>query len=76
MSEEMKGFVDHWHEKGLKVKIYYTVREITNHVTEIWALRSLGDEILRGSEGSNLPWLRGGGYPWLIEHFVSDYGDR
>ncbi|MBN2175880.1 MAG: hypothetical protein JW731_17250, partial [Bacteroidales bacterium] len=72
-TREMKEFIDHWHNEGLKVKIYYTVREITNHTTEIWALRSLGDEILRGSEGSELPWYRGGGYPWLVEHFVNDY---
>ena len=45
--------------------MYYTVRELTNAVTEIWALRSLGDEIL----GSG----KGGGFPWLREHFDSDY---
>ncbi|MFC2124684.1 glycoside hydrolase domain-containing protein [Bacteroidota bacterium] len=72
-TKEMRDFVDHWHEKGMKVKIYYTIREITNHVTEIWALRSLGNEILRGSKGSELPWLQGQGYPWLMEHFVDDY---
>jgi hypothetical protein len=72
-TREMRDFVDHWHDQGMKVKIYYTIREITNHVTEIWALRSLGDEVLRGSKGSELPWLKGGGYPWLIEHFVDDY---
>lgn len=64
-TEEMKGFVDEMHTKDLKVKIYYTIRELTNRVTEIWALRSLGNEIL----GSG----KGGGYPWLQEHFVSDY---
>lgn len=63
--DEMKSFVDHWHQEGMKVKAYYTIRELTNHVTEIWALRSFGDEIL--SDG------RGGGYPWLREHFVDHY---
>ncbi len=33
------------HEKNAKVKIYYTVRELSNYVAEMWALRSLGDEI-------------------------------
>ncbi len=42
-----------------------TIRELTNHVTEIWALRSLGNEILGDGQG--------GGYPWLREHFVSNY---
>ncbi len=27
------------------VNLYYTVRELTNHAPELWALRSLGDEI-------------------------------
>lgn len=63
--DEMKNFVDHWHNEGMKVKAYYTIRELTNYVTEIWALRSLGSEIL--GEG------RGGGYPWLREHFIDNY---
>jgi hypothetical protein len=63
--DSMKWFVDKVHEKGQKVKIYYTIRELTNYTTEIWALRSLGDEIL--GDGS------GGGYPWLREHLVSGY---
>ncbi len=64
-TEEMRGFVDRFHSKGVKVKIYYTIRELTNWVTEIWALRSLGDEILGGGKG--------GGFPWLREHLVDNY---
>ena len=63
--DEMKQFVDDQHEKGLKVKIYYTIRELTNYTTEIWALRSLGTEILG--------YGRGYGYPWLQEHFINGY---
>ena len=63
--EDLKSFVDRNHERGLKVKIYYTIRELTNHVTEIWALRSLGGEIFGDGQG--------GGYPWLREHLVSGY---
>ena len=50
---------------GLRVKIYYTIRELTNYVAEIWALRSLGVEIFGDGPG--------GGYPWLREHLVSGY---
>ncbi len=64
-TEEMRSFVDEMHAKDLKVKIYYTIRELTNYTTEIWALRSLGDEILGTGKG--------GGYPWLQEHLVDDY---
>ncbi len=63
--KEMKGYVDRCHEKGIKVKIYYTTRELSNFATEIWAFRSLGNEILTGGHG--------GGYTWLREHFVDDY---
>ena len=63
--KEMRSIIDDLHAKGKKVKIYYTVRELTNHVTEVWALRSLGYEILDNG--------RGGGYPWLREHFIDGY---
>ncbi|GAA3582401.1 glycoside hydrolase domain-containing protein [Snuella lapsa] len=64
-TKEMKSFVDQLHDKDLKVKIYYTIRELSNYTTEIWALRSLGNEILGTGKG--------GGYPWLREHLVADY---
>ncbi len=65
------------------VNIYYTVRELTNHAPELWALRSLGDEVLvsdvdiynapdevlRAQQEKGLP----GGHPWLKEHLVSGY---
>jgi hypothetical protein len=63
--KEMRGLVDQWHSKGWKVKIYYTVRELSNHLTEIWALRSLGTEVLADGNG--------GGYQWLQEHLVKNY---
>jgi hypothetical protein len=63
--DSMKWFVNQMHKKGQKVKIYYTIRELTNYTTEIWALRSLGNEIL--GEG------QGGGYMWLREHFITGY---
>lgn len=64
--EELKGYVDRCHAKGIKAKIYYTTREISNFVPEIWAFRSLGDEIVMMG-GS------GGGYQWLKEHYVDNY---
>jgi tetratricopeptide (TPR) repeat protein len=61
----MRAYIDSSHAKGMKTKIYYTVRELTNHSPEIFALRSLGDEVL--SHGP------GGGYSWLQEHIGDDY---
>ena len=37
------------------------LRELTNHVVEMWALRSLGHEVLAPGVGGGYPWLHG---PW------------
>ena len=63
--KKMKAYVDEAHNKGLKVKIYNTVRELSDHAYETFALRSLGHEIY--SPG------KGGGFSWLQEHIDSDY---
>ena len=64
-AEVLSDYVAQAHGQDMKVKIYYTVRELTNHVTELWALRSLADEVLIDGPG--------GGYSWLQEHLVSNY---
>jgi hypothetical protein len=62
---QMKAYVDRAHEMGMKVKIYYTVRELSNIAPEMFALRSLGDEILSYGPG--------GGFAWLQEHLGGNY---
>ncbi|MDN5286764.1 MAG: hypothetical protein JWR38_3038 [Mucilaginibacter sp.] len=61
----MKAYDDSAHAAGLKVKIYNTIRELSNHAYETFALRSLGHEIY--SPG------KGGGFSWLQEHLGDDY---
>jgi hypothetical protein len=63
--KKMKGFIDTAHELGLKVKIYNTVRELSDHAYEIFALRSLGTEIYSPGPGK--------GFSWLQEHLGDDY---
>ena len=63
--KKMKAYIDKAHKMGMKVKIYYTVRELSNHSPEIFALKSFGDEIF--SPG------KGGGPSWLVEHFGDNY---
>jgi len=63
--DRMRDFVRTWHGHGMKVKIYYTVRELSNYAVELWALRSLGHEIYAGGGG--------GGHTWLREHLQNDY---
>ncbi len=50
---------------GDKVNLYYTLRELTQYAAEIWAMRSLGYEMIAGGSG--------GGFPWLQEHYISGY---
>lgn len=63
--KKMKGYIDTAHNLGLKVKIYNTIRELSDHAYETFALRSLGHEVY--SPG------KGGGFSWLQEHIDSDY---
>lgn len=61
----MKSYIDSAHHLGLKVKIYNTVRELSNSAYETFPMRSLGHDIY--SPG------KGGGYSWLQEHVGDDY---
>ncbi|MGB2906842.1 MAG: glycoside hydrolase domain-containing protein [Candidatus Aminicenantaceae bacterium] len=62
---QMKSYIDEAHQKGMRVKIYYTVRELSNRAPELFALRSLGNEIFFPGQG--------GGFSWLQEHLDPDY---
>lgn len=63
--EEQKAYIDEAHAKGLKVKLYNTIRELTYKSHELFALKSLGDEILNDGDG--------GGHGWLQEHMKANY---
>ncbi|WP_129588376.1 glycoside hydrolase domain-containing protein [Solilutibacter silvestris] len=62
---KMKAYIDAAHARGMKVKIYNTIRELSDHAPEVPVLESLGSEII--SPG------KGGGWSWLQEHFDGDY---
>lgn len=64
-TKEMKAYIDGAHARDMKVKIYNTVHELSNSCVEMFALRSLGNEIF--SEGP------GGGFSWLQEHLDQNY---
>jgi Family of unknown function (DUF6067) len=63
--KKMKAYIDEAHQKGIKVKIYNTVRELSDRAYELFPMRSLGHEIY--SPG------KGGGFSWLQEHVKEDY---
>ena len=41
------------HALGVQVKFYYTIRELTNHVAELYALKALQGEVLTSGD----PWV-------------------
>ena len=63
--KEMKAYIDAAHKQNCRVKIYYTVRELTTRTPELFALASLGDEVFVDGPG--------GGHPWLQEHLEANY---
>jgi hypothetical protein len=63
--DRQAAYIDEAHEKGIKFKLYYTIRELTYKAHELFALRSLGDEILNDGEG--------GGHSWSQEHLGDHY---
>ena len=64
--DKLKAYVKEAHRVGAKVKLYYTVRELSTSAVEFWALRSLGGEVL-------VPSRLEGGHAWLKEHVRSNY---
>ncbi len=91
-SDILKRMSEEVHAQNGLFKFYYTVRELSVRAPELWALRSLGDEILTPAIGhfghaemDDLPaeyQMRSpyghpnNGMPWLCEHLVSDYHTR
>ncbi len=64
-ADRLKAFTDQAHQRDMRVKYYYTVRELSNWAPELFAIRSMGDSIL--------PHGKGGGHPWLEEHLGGNY---
>jgi hypothetical protein len=64
-------YISSAHALGMKVKLYYTMRELSTRLPELWAFRSLGDEIYRsgGTQGQGNPQLDF----WLQEHLRDNY---
>lgn len=63
--EPLQQFIADQHQKERKVKLYYTIRELTTHAQEVYALKSLNHEIFVSGIGYGLPWE--------CEHLIDDY---
>ncbi len=85
-ADAIRVFAEQVHAADMRLLLYYTVRELSVHAAELWAFRSLGDEIFTDGPGFRLAdhfsetpqeHLKPGegvhGHPWLCEHLVSGY---
>lgn len=63
--DSLTEFITHEHENGRKVKLYYTIRELSTLCEEIYAFHSLNHEIFTTGVGYGLPWE--------CEHLIDDY---
>ena len=80
---KLSTYIAQAHARNIKVKIYYTIRELSNYAAEFWALRSLGNEVFLDGPGfkladqfltnTALDRLPKTGGAWLCEHVVSGY---
>ncbi|MBE1160925.1 glycoside hydrolase domain-containing protein [Dyella acidiphila] len=64
-ADRMRAYVGAAHQRGMAVKIYDTIRELSDRAPELPMLESLGQEII--SPG------KGGGFSWLQEHLDGNY---
>ena len=76
----LEKYTSQAHSLGLQVKYYYTIRELTNHAAEFFALKALNGEIITPSDPFAEPqagychsWDCHGGDVWLHEHVVTNY---
>ena len=80
VQKELKEYIAAQHAKNRKVKLYYTIRELTNHTAELQALRSLGGEVIAPGNAHGAPWLwehMGKGYrpAWYVRMWNGSYVD-
>lgn len=68
---DFKAFADRAAAVGIGTRAYYTTRELTVKVPEIWALRSLGGEVIHDGPGKDARTLihKNGPNQWLVDNF-------
>jgi hypothetical protein len=76
----MNNYTQQAKSLGMQTKFYYTVRELSNHAVELYALRALQGEILSPGDPYTIPqpgycqdWDCHGGAAYLHEHLGTDY---
>jgi hypothetical protein len=86
VTPKLKSYTDQSMAAGIKVKVYYTVGQLSNHAVELFALAGLNGEILLRNASDPIPEPHshgtarlggmGGnliGNAWLEEHMVTGF---
>eukprot|EP00051_Salpingoeca_urceolata_P011338 m.140348 g.140348 ORF g.140348 m.140348 type:complete len:1261 (+) comp17082_c0_seq3:824-4606(+) len=78
--ELMENYTRQSRELGMAVKFYYTIRELSNHAAELFALLALQGEVITDVDPYSIPqrgychdWDCHGGCAWLHQHVVHNY---
>ena len=71
----LRKFIDSAHAKNVRVKVYYTTRELTVNFPEFWALRSLDGEIIFPGPGNDCRTVihPDGPTAWMKENLKEKY---
>ncbi|UDQ99243.1 glycoside hydrolase domain-containing protein [Lentisphaerota bacterium WC36G] len=71
----LKKYVKQAHDNGIKVKIYYTTREISNNIPELFAFHSMNGEIICPGPGKDAKPVtnRRGPHKWLLDNLGENF---
>ncbi len=71
----LKDLIARAHAKDVKVRVYYTTRELTQNLPELFALHALNGEVIFPGPGKDARTLinPNGPHPWLVANLGSDF---
>lgn len=72
---DLKQFTADANKQDLQVRVYYTTRELTVKIPELWALRSLGSEVIHDGPGKDARTLihKNGPNEWLNKNLTTHF---
>ena len=74
-SEDLRQLVEDAHERGIRLKLYYTTRELTKNLPEFWAFNSLNGELIYPGPGNECSTIinKDGPAEWLKKNLRENY---
>jgi hypothetical protein len=74
-TDELRQLADQAHRENIRLKVYYTTRELTKNLPEFWAFNSLNGEIIYPGPGNSGKTVLNPDGPkeWLIQNLRENY---